>query len=108
MKISFIGAGSMAEAIFSGLIEKGICRGSDIFATNRGQSVKMADLERQYGIHTTYNLEELLNDADMVVLAIKPTDAGSALTKNPAFYKQQCINYFRHGWDLHWFLRGKT
>ena len=108
MKISFVGAGSMAEAIFSGLIDKGICRGSDIFATNRNDQVKMADLERKYGIRTTYNMEELLKDADIIVLAIKPSDAGSAFAKNPAFYKKQCANHFCYGWDLHWFYRGKN
>ncbi|MBS4176422.1 pyrroline-5-carboxylate reductase [Lederbergia citrea] len=81
MKISFIGAGSMAEAMIAGLIEKKICRQDSIYATNRNDQVKMAELEQQYGIRTTYEMEELLRDADMIVFAVKPKDAGEALSK---------------------------
>ena len=41
----------------------------------------MADLERRYGIHTTYDLDELVRDADMIIFAVKPKDAGEALMK---------------------------
>ncbi|GIN19918.1 pyrroline-5-carboxylate reductase [Siminovitchia fordii] len=81
MKISFIGAGSMAEAIIAGLIEKNICRGQDIFVTNREDREKLGQLERRYGIQSTYDMEGLIKNADMVIFAVKPKDADSALQK---------------------------
>ncbi|GIN96434.1 pyrroline-5-carboxylate reductase [Siminovitchia terrae] len=81
MKISFIGAGSMAEAIIAGLIEKNICRGEDVFVTNREDREKLEQLERRYGIQPTYDMEGLFQGADMVIFAVKPKDADSALLK---------------------------
>lgn len=88
MKISFIGAGSMAEAIMAGLIEKNICHGKDIFVTNREDRTKLEELERRYGVHATYQMEELTKDADMVIFAVKPKDAESALEKIRPFINE--------------------
>ncbi|VEF47875.1 pyrroline-5-carboxylate reductase [Bacillus freudenreichii] len=81
MKISFIGAGSMAEAIIAGLIEKNICQGEDILVTNREDRTKLEQLEHRYGIQSTYDMDELIRDADMVIFAVKPKDADAALQK---------------------------
>lgn len=81
MKISFIGAGSMAEAIIAGLIEKNICQGEDILVTNRENRAKLEQLEHQYGIQLTYDMDELIKDADLVIFAVKPKDADYALQK---------------------------
>lgn len=81
MKISFIGAGSMAEAIIAGLIEKNICNKGDIVVTNREDRTKLEQLERRHGITSTYDMDELIRDADMVIFAVKPKDADSALQK---------------------------
>ncbi|RWR15056.1 pyrroline-5-carboxylate reductase [Siminovitchia fortis] len=81
MKISFIGAGSMAEAIIAGLIEKNICRGKDILVTNREDRAKLEQLERRYGIRPTYDMEGLIKGADIVIFAVKPKDADAVLQK---------------------------
>lgn len=46
MNISFIGAGSMAEAIIAGLIEKNIAERKNILVTNREDQTKLADLKK--------------------------------------------------------------
>ncbi len=81
MKVSFIGAGAMAEAIIAGLINKNICQGTDIYITNREDKAKLNDLENKYGIQPTYEMEKLLKDADIVILAVKPKDADTVLSK---------------------------
>jgi pyrroline-5-carboxylate reductase len=81
MKISFIGAGSMAEAMIAGIIEKNIANRKNIFVTNREDRAKLVHLERKYGIQTTYRLDELFKDANLVILAVKPKDADAALKK---------------------------
>lgn len=91
MKISFIGAGSMAEAIIAGLIEKKICHHENIYATNRNDRSKMAELESRYGIRTSYNMEELLYDADVIVFAVKPKDADAALQRIRSFVRKDVL-----------------
>lgn len=81
MKISFIGAGSMAEAIIAGLLRKNICRGQDIFVTNREDREKLTELEDRFGVRHTYDMAALMQHSDIVVLAVKPKDAHSSFQK---------------------------
>ncbi|WP_249315237.1 pyrroline-5-carboxylate reductase [Bacillus sp. FJAT-49711] len=81
MKISFVGAGSIAEAMITGLIEKNICSRENIRITNRHNKLKIHELEQKYGVYTTYDMNELVRDADMIIFAVKPKDANEALEK---------------------------
>ncbi|QGQ96824.1 pyrroline-5-carboxylate reductase [Paenibacillus psychroresistens] len=81
-KIIFIGAGSMAEAIISGLLQKDKINPTQILALNRSNHVKLAQLQSQYDIQVG-SIGELTNEtlqaADIVVLAMKPKDAAQAI-----------------------------
>ncbi|MGE6258936.1 pyrroline-5-carboxylate reductase [Heyndrickxia sporothermodurans] len=79
MKISFIGAGSMAEAIISGITHKKIINEENIYVTNRADEMKLSSLKEKYKIQTTYEMKALLSQTDIVVLAVKPKDAEEAL-----------------------------
>ena len=82
----------MAEAIFSGLIEQeNLPRKRYICNKSKRSSQDGGSRKREYGIRTTYNMEELLKDADIIVLAIKPNDAGSALQKVQPFIKSNAL-----------------
>ena len=78
-KLTIIGAGSMSEALLSGIIESRLLTGQDIWVTNRSNQEKLQKLQKQYGVNYTYDLTELFLDADVVILAMKPKDAASAL-----------------------------
>ncbi|WP_340085106.1 pyrroline-5-carboxylate reductase [Siminovitchia sp. FSL H7-0308] len=91
MNISFIGAGSMAEAIIAGLIEKNIAERKNILVTNREDQTKLADLKKKYGIKPTYQMEELMEDTDMVIFAVKPKDAAAALKKIKPYLKEDTL-----------------
>lgn len=88
MKISFVGAGSIAEAMIAGLIEKNIVNSENICITNRNNKQKMTELEQKYGISTTYNVNELVHDADMIIFAVKPKDSGEALDKISPYIRE--------------------
>ncbi|MCJ8006755.1 pyrroline-5-carboxylate reductase [Lederbergia wuyishanensis] len=88
MKISFVGAGSIAEAMIAGLIEKNIVNPKNICITNRNNKQKMTELEQKYGIYTTYDTNELVHDADMIIFAVKPKDAGEALDKISPYIRE--------------------
>lgn len=78
-KLVFVGAGSMAEAMISGIGASGLLPGEQIWLTNKQDTQRLQTLEQRYGVQTTYNYDELFIDANAVVLAMKPKDAASAI-----------------------------
>ncbi|WP_210365661.1 pyrroline-5-carboxylate reductase [Bacillus sp. REN3] len=78
-KLVFVGAGSMAEAMISGIEASGLLPGERIWITNKQDNGRLRKLEQKYGIKATYDHAQLFFDADAVVLAMKPKDAAAAL-----------------------------
>jgi pyrroline-5-carboxylate reductase len=78
-KITIIGAGSMSEALISGMIANQFIENQSVWVTNRSNCSRLATLQEKYHVSTSYDIEELLNGADMVILAMKPKDAGAAM-----------------------------
>ncbi|RQW62857.1 pyrroline-5-carboxylate reductase [Vibrio viridaestus] len=68
--IAFIGAGNMAEAIFSGMVKSGYDKGA-IIAANRGLE-RLEYLKSKYDIQITQDNINAAKQADVVVLSVKP------------------------------------
>ncbi|MFK2824287.1 pyrroline-5-carboxylate reductase [Bacillus sp. B190/17] len=85
MKTTFIGAGSMAEAMISGAISSGALAASDIYATNKANKDRLQKLKTIYNIHTGYGMESMLSDSKIIVLAMKPKDAKEAMEQVKAY-----------------------
>ncbi|WP_223066674.1 pyrroline-5-carboxylate reductase [Paenibacillus caui] len=80
--IVFHGAGSMAEAIVRGLISTGTSKPGTIAMLNRSNRERLQALSDRYGVHTANepaDKEKLLAEAEIIVLAMKPKDAGAAI-----------------------------
>ncbi len=69
-KIVFIGAGNMAEAIVSGMVEGGFCAPEKVIMTDV-RPERLADLAKEYGVSTSTDNRTVKN-AEIVVLAVKP------------------------------------
>jgi pyrroline-5-carboxylate reductase len=78
-KIAIVGAGSMAEAFISGILENELIDRNNVWVTNNSNKERLAALETQYRIHSTYDLNALFEGADVVILSMKPKDAASAI-----------------------------
>lgn len=78
-KIVFIGAGSMAEAFISGVLENSLIDRSKVWVTNNSNAERLKKLRDTYGVRTTYDLDELFAGADIVILSMKPKDAATAI-----------------------------
>lgn len=78
-KIAFIGAGSMAEAFISGILENSLIDRKNVWVTNNSNEERLKRLSDTYGVRTTYNLNELFAGADIVILSMKPKDAATAI-----------------------------
>lgn len=77
-RIGFIGAGNMAQAMIKGLIEGGYISAERILVSNRSHG-KLNKLKEQYQIQTFDNNESLVENSDIVILAMKPQDLLSAV-----------------------------
>ena len=71
MKLGFIGTGNMATAMMGGIIENGIVPaeeiiGADLFAPGREKA------KATLGIHVTDNNKEVAEQAEVIVLSVKP------------------------------------
>ncbi|MFT9597487.1 pyrroline-5-carboxylate reductase [Mesobacillus sp.] len=78
-KVAFLGAGSMAEAMISGVVKSGKMRAGNVYVTNKSNVAKLERLESRYGINAMPQAELPYEDIDMFILAMKPKGAAGAL-----------------------------
>ncbi|WP_410768444.1 pyrroline-5-carboxylate reductase [Fontibacillus sp. BL9] len=94
-KITFYGAGSMAEAIVRGLIHRSVLKPEQISMINRSNREHLAYLSNRYGVVTGQDQaekNELLRNASIIVLAMKPKDAGEAISQlSPLLSEHQLV-----------------
>ncbi|PLR84532.1 pyrroline-5-carboxylate reductase [Bacillus sp. V33-4] len=90
-KLVFIGAGSMAEAMISGIVEKGLLEKEKIRVTNRSDQKKLEQLQQRYGVSISGSGAELFADADAVILAVKPKDAANAISAIRPFLTEKTL-----------------
>jgi pyrroline-5-carboxylate reductase len=68
--IGFVGCGNMAEALIRGLIKAGVA--PDHIGASGPRSERMDDMRTRYGIRATTKNVEVVRQADIVVLSVKP------------------------------------
>lgn len=78
-KFGFIGAGSMAEAIISGLINGNKCRREEIVVTNRSNEKRLEELQKTYGVTMTKDKKHLFDNTKTIFFAMKPKDVDEAV-----------------------------
>ncbi|MFE4710080.1 MULTISPECIES: pyrroline-5-carboxylate reductase [unclassified Paenibacillus] len=81
-EIVFYGAGSMAEAIVRGLINRNVVSSQNIIMLNRSSNERLAELRARYGVQGSNDPEQkngYLRSAPVIVLAMKPKDTAEAL-----------------------------
>ncbi len=71
MKLAFIGAGNMAEAIVAGIVEKGVVDPGEVCVTDIDED-RLAHFVEQYGVGRSSGNSAAAAEADVVVLSVKP------------------------------------
>lgn len=77
MKVGFIGGGNMASAIGAGLIRKGILNPDNVWVSARTD--KTLSFWKDLGAHATLKNTEVVENCDVIFLAIKPHMLDDAL-----------------------------
>jgi pyrroline-5-carboxylate reductase len=78
MRIGFLGAGKMAEAILAALIRNDIAAAADIRIRER-LAPRVRELRRKYGVTPVDSATELVRQSDVLFLAVKPQDLDALL-----------------------------
>jgi pyrroline-5-carboxylate reductase len=69
--LGFVGAGSMGEALMKGIVEAGLVASGAVHAFDP-RAERMAELSQRYGIRWAKSNAEVVREADVVILAVKP------------------------------------
>lgn len=77
-RIGFLGAGSIAEAMISGIIKQNLLAPDQIQITNRNDDQRLHSLQQAFGIVATRDMQSLLDECSILILAMKPKDAAEA------------------------------
>ncbi|QAS51988.1 pyrroline-5-carboxylate reductase [Halobacillus litoralis] len=77
--IAFLGAGSMAEAMISGMVESGNIPAENIIVTNRSNQQRLNEINSKYGVRTVLKDELNFSEVDQFILAMKPKDIDAVL-----------------------------
>jgi pyrroline-5-carboxylate reductase len=78
MKIGFIGAGNMGSAIIKGYLTSGAGTSSQIVAYD-SDSDKLSGLVRKTGVSMAYDIQDLVNSSEIIMLAVKPQNYDEVL-----------------------------
>lgn len=90
-KIGFIGVGNMAQAMIKGIVESKIVAPKAIFGTNRSEG-KLQKASDFFGFNACGTNEELIEQTDVVILAMKPQDLSAAIDPiSSAFHDGQIV-----------------
>ncbi|PPA71332.1 pyrroline-5-carboxylate reductase [Jeotgalibacillus proteolyticus] len=107
MKIVFIGAGSMAEAMIQGLVQAPLLKGGELWVTNRSDTSRLEGIKDLYNVQISYDLPSLFQGTEVIVLAMKPKDAKEALLSiQPYISEGQLIISVLAGLSIE-FIEGK-
>lgn len=87
-KISFVGAGSMAEAVIAGIVNTQFLQGNQVYVMNKENKTRLKELQDKYGVIGETDKKRVLDDADIIIFATKPYDMEEALKDAQAFIRE--------------------
>jgi pyrroline-5-carboxylate reductase len=86
--IVFAGAGSMAEAMIGGIVDRGAMQPGDVFIMNRSDEDRLDLLKDKYGVSIVCEERNALKKADLVILAMKPKDVHDGMASILPYLKK--------------------
>ena len=78
MRITFIGGGTLGEAMIKCLLDKKVVPPQDIVVSDVNE-LRRELLAREYKVKTSADSSRAVENADVVVLAIKPRDLAEVM-----------------------------
>ena len=102
LKIGFIGLGNMASAMIGGMIEKKIVKQEEIVGADAFEPAVQKAAEK-FGIKTSSDNQEVVRQADVVVLSVKPQFYETVIAGIKDIVREdQIIITIAPGKTIHW------
>lgn len=79
--VGFLGAGNIAEALVQGLLQAQLTTPDAVWMTNRADLTRLRELSGRFGVRCTPNRCEVVDRADVLILACKPKDIQDLLAE---------------------------
>ena len=89
-KFAIIGAGTMGEAIIAGLLKQKLTSPENIYASEP-RLERCEELQIKYGIKTSTQNVQVLADADVVLLSVKPQVLDKVLNELKGFIPSEAV-----------------
>ena len=90
-KVGFIGAGNMGEALMKGILEAKLLSSQNVYASDIRET-RLKQLQKAYGIKTLKDNKNLVSQANIILLAVKPQNMEEVLSEiAPAIEKKHLI-----------------
>ncbi|MDA5107495.1 pyrroline-5-carboxylate reductase [Brevibacillus thermoruber] len=77
-RIGFLGAGSIVEAMLAGILKNELIAPERIFVANRSDRTRLRRLAETFGVNACEDKAALVEQSDILILAMKPKDAPDA------------------------------
>lgn len=90
-KIGFIGAGSIADSLLTGFINKNLVTSENLIISNRQNLDRLQYFEETFQCRTTQSKQEVMEKSEIVFLLMKPKDAKQSLQELSPFIKKTHI-----------------
>jgi pyrroline-5-carboxylate reductase len=98
LRMGFIGVGFMGEAILSGALRSSVIAASDIFVHDVDQT-KLKSIADHYCVNACAGVDELLDNADVVLVAVKPIACAKLLDDIAQKMSGKAIISIVAGWN---------
>ena len=79
-KIAFLGAGNMASALISGLLDAKALNSANIIVSDI-DGCKPSLLKKKYKVKTSLSNSEAVRKSEVVIIAVKPKDVGGVVSE---------------------------
>ena len=99
MKVGFIGFGNMAQAMADGFVRTGAVQADEIYGCARDWEKLCRNTEPK-GYHPCRDSAELVEHAELVVVAVKPYQVGEVLTPLKAALRERIVLSVAAGVDF--------
>ncbi|MEG0764883.1 MAG: pyrroline-5-carboxylate reductase [Pseudoflavonifractor sp.] len=100
LKLGLIGAGNMASAIMSGILQAQVLPPDAIYISNR--HADKLEIPKRRGVHTTTDNKEVARAADLIILGIKPQMFSEVLPELAPLLWDKCVVSISPGYSINY------
>lgn len=96
-KLGFIGMGNMASAILKGAASTKFLQPQNVWVYDLHKE-KVEEMQKNLGINAAESLQQLVENSDILLIAVKPDAVEGLITQNKALFENKAVISVALGW----------